>query len=122
MIIKNELDYQSAFQKLEKLIADNFEGNTEKEAQFSVLSKAIERYERDVLKLFPIRSTKDIAVFLKSLMSHKKLKVNELATILQISEVDLIAIIQYKKPFTFEYAERLKLKFDIDAPFVLQSA
>jgi HTH-type transcriptional regulator / antitoxin HigA len=122
MIIKNELDYQSAFQKLEKVIADNFEGNTEKEAQFTVLTKAIEHYERDVLKLFPIRSTKDIAVFLKSLMNHKKLKVNDLAMILQISEVDLSAIIQYKKPFTFEHAERLKLKFDIDAPFVLQAA
>jgi HTH-type transcriptional regulator / antitoxin HigA len=122
MIIKNELDYQSAFQKLEKLIADNFEGNTEKEAQFSALTKAIERYENDDLKLFPIRSTKDIAVFLKSLMSYKKLKVNELATILQISEGELSAIMQHKQSFTSEYAERLKMKFDVDSPSVLQTA
>jgi HTH-type transcriptional regulator / antitoxin HigA len=122
MIIKNELEYQSAFQKLEKLITDNFEENTEKEAQFTMLTTAIERYENDVLKLFPIRSTKDVAVFLKSLMNHKKLKNNDLATILQISEGDLSAIIQHKKPFTFEYAERLKKAFDIDTAFILQAA
>jgi antitoxin component HigA of HigAB toxin-antitoxin module len=122
MVIKNELEYQLVFQKIEQLISENFEGNAQKEAQFSLLTRAIERYENEVLNLFPVRTTKDVATFLKSLMSHKKLKVNDLAIVLQISESELSAIIQHRKPLTFEHAILLKKEFDIDASHVLETS
>jgi antitoxin component HigA of HigAB toxin-antitoxin module len=122
MIINNELEYQHAFQQLEKLVAEKFEGNADKESQFIALTTAIEQYENDTLKLFPIHSTKDAVGFLTSLMKHKKLKINDLAHILHISENDLFAIMHYQKPFTFEHAERVKKALDIEATFILQAA
>lgn len=122
MVIQNELDYEFAFQQIEKLIEGNFEGDATKEAQFVAWTTAVERYENDVLKLFPMRSTKDAVVFLKALMNHKKLKNNDLAHILHISENELFDIMQYQKPFTFEHADRVKKAFDIEAPFILQTA
>lgn len=122
MVIQNELDYQSILTQLEKLIVEKFEGDATKEAQFVAWSTAIEHYENDVLKLFPIRSTKDAVVFLKSLMNHKKLINNDLARILHISENELSAIMHYQKPFTVEHAEQVKKAFDIDATFILQAA
>ena len=120
--VLNELDYQTALQQLEQLIAEKFEGNAAKEAQFTAYATAIEQYENDVLKLFPIHSTKDPAVFLKSLMNHKKMKIKDLANVLQISEKELSAIMQHRQPFTFEHVERVKMTFAIDASFILQAA
>lgn len=122
MIINNELEYQSAFQQIEQLIAEKFEGNAAKEAQFITLTTAVEQYENDVLKLFPIRSTDDAVVFLQSLMNHKRLKNNDLAHVLHISEKEFSAIMRHQKPFTFEHAERIKKAFDIEATFILQAA
>jgi antitoxin component HigA of HigAB toxin-antitoxin module len=122
MVIQNELEYQYAFQQIEKLITEKFESDTAKEMQFIALTTAIEQYENDVLKLFPVRSTKDAVVFLTSLMSLKKLKNNDLARILHISENELSAIMHYQKPFTFEHAERVKKAFNIEATFIPQAA
>jgi antitoxin component HigA of HigAB toxin-antitoxin module len=121
MIIKSESEYQFAYQELEQLIAVKFEGITESEARFSLLANAVARYEKEVLQLYPIRATKDISIFLTSLMKHKKLKNNDLSQILQITEDELSSILQYRKPFTFEYAERLKKRFGIEAPATLQA-
>lgn len=122
MVIQNELEYQAAFQQIEQLIAEKFEGDTAKEAQFIALTTAVEQYENDVLTLFPIRSTDDAVVFLQSLMNHKKLKNNDLAHILDLSEKEFLAIMRYQKPFTFEHAERVKKAFDVEATFILQAA
>ena len=44
MVIQTELEYQLAFQQIEKLIAEKFEGDAAKEAQFIALTTAIEQY------------------------------------------------------------------------------
>ena len=122
MIIQNELEYQSVFQQIEQLIAEKFEGNAAKEAQFITLTTAIEQYENDVLKLFPVRSTDNAVVFLQSLMNRKHLKSNDLARILHISENEFSEIMHHQKPFTFKHAERIKKAFDVEATFILQAA
>ena len=55
-------------------------------------------------------------------MNHKKLKNNDLARILRLSDNEFSAIMPHQKPFTFEHAERVKKAFDIEATFVLQAA
>ena len=86
------------------------------------LTTAIEQYENDVLKLFPVRSTDNAVVFLQSLMNRKHLKSNDLARILHISENEFSEIMHHQKPFTFKHAERIKKAFDVEATFILQAA
>lgn len=51
MKIENQAQLQIAFQELDELIAEGFEGNAEKEKAFLTIAKAIEYYEDKVLKL-----------------------------------------------------------------------
>ena len=61
MKIENKVQLQSAFQQLDLLIANGFEGNVEKEADFFKIAKAIEYYEDKVLKLMPMQPPKEFA-------------------------------------------------------------
>ena len=58
MKIENQVQLQSAFKELDLLIANGFEGNAEKEADFLKLAKAVEYYEDKVLKLMPMQPPK----------------------------------------------------------------
>jgi HTH-type transcriptional regulator / antitoxin HigA len=54
MKIKKQEEVAVAFQLIDSLINDGFEGNTEKETRFLTLALAIEEYEDTVLKLMPL--------------------------------------------------------------------
>ena len=54
MKIENEEQLKTAFQQIDALIAEGFEGNIEKDAHFKTIAQAIEEYEDIVLKLMPL--------------------------------------------------------------------
>lgn len=54
MEIKSQEQLEIAFQKLDILIAEGFEGNSEKELLFKNIALAIEYYEDKVLKIMPL--------------------------------------------------------------------
>ena len=54
MEIQNKSQLEKAFQKLDTLIAEGFEGQSEKEIAFKRIALAIEEYEDFVLKLMPL--------------------------------------------------------------------
>ena len=54
MKIENQEQLQDAFQELDSLIAEGFEGDIEKESEFRIIALAVEEYEDKVLKIMPL--------------------------------------------------------------------
>ena len=92
MKIENQKQFQAAFQDLDKLIAEGFEGNADKEQAFLTIAKAIEFYEDKVLKLMPMTPPKDVVEALEFSMFTRKLKQKDLASLLDISVTRLSEI------------------------------
>ena len=122
MKIENQEQLQAAFQKLDKLIAEGFEGNAEKEQSFLITAKAIEYYEDKVLKLMPMTPPKDVIEVLEHSMFSRKMKQKDLASLLEISVTRLSEIMQRKRKINLDFAKRVHEKLGIDAEFILKTA
>lgn len=122
MKIENQKQFQAAFQDLDKLIAEGFEGNAEKEQAFLSIAKAIEFYEDKVLKLMPMTPPKDVVEALEFSMFTRKLKQKDLASLLDISVTRLSEIMQRKRKINLDFAKRVHDKLGIDAEFILKTA
>ena len=122
MKIENQEQLQAAFQKLDKLIAEGFEGNVEKEQSFLTTAKAIEYYEDKVLKLMPMTPPKDVIEVLEHSMFSRKMKQKDLASLLEISVTRLSEIMQRKRKINLDFAKRVHEKLGIDAEFILKTA
>lgn len=122
MKIENQKQFQAAFQDLDKLIAEGFEGNADKEKAFLTIAKAIEFYEDKVLKLMPMTPPKDVVEALQFSMFTRKLKQKDLASLLDISVTRLSEIMQRKRKINLDFAKRVHDKLGIDAEFILKTA
>ena len=80
MLITNELAYKEAFARLDKMIAEGFEGDPEKEAVFKEIAQALEYYEDHIL-LIPLRleGAKTLPDMIRLKMFEMKLKQKDLA-------------------------------------------
>lgn len=56
MEIKNQEQLEIAFQKLDILIAEGFDGDSEKELRFKETALMIEQYEDTVLELMSLKN------------------------------------------------------------------
>jgi HTH-type transcriptional regulator / antitoxin HigA len=122
MKIENQEQLQAAFQDLDKLIEEGFEGNAEKEHSFLTIAKAIEYYEDKVLKLMPMTPPKDVIEALEYSMFKRKMKQKDLASLLDISVTRLSEIMQRKRKINLDFARRIHEKLGIDAEFILKTA
>jgi HTH-type transcriptional regulator / antitoxin HigA len=122
MKIENQEQLQAAFQDLDKLIEEGFEGNAEKEQSFLTIAKAIEYYEDKVLKLMPMTPPKDVIEALEYSMFKRKMKQKDLASLLDISVTRLSEIMQRKRKINLDFARRIHEKLGIDAEFILKTA
>ncbi len=123
MLITNDLEYNVAFARLDKMIAEGFEGNPEKEAIFEEIAQALEYYEDHVL-LIPLRleGAKTLPDMIRLKMFEMKLKQKELAKQLEVSETSLSAILNGKRRITIDFAKKLYTVLKIDPEFILQVA
>jgi HTH-type transcriptional regulator / antitoxin HigA len=122
MKIENQEQLQAAFQEIDKMIAEGFEGNPEREATFLSIAKAIEYYEVEVLKLMPMTPPKDVVEVLEYSMFSRKMRQKDLASLLEVSVTRLSEIMQRKRKINLDFAKKVHEKLGIDAAFILKTA
>jgi HTH-type transcriptional regulator / antitoxin HigA len=122
MKIENQEQLQVAFQEIDKMIVEGFEGNLEKEASFLSIAKAIEYYEVEVLKLMPMIPPKDVVEVLEYSMFSRKMRQKDLASLLEVSVTRLSEIMQRKRKINLDFAKKVHEKLGIDAAFILKTA
>lgn len=122
MKIENQAQLDSAFQRLDALIAEGFEGHTEKELEFKTIALAIEYYEDKVLKIMPLMPPKDVIEALERSMFARKMRQKDLAQLLDVSVTRLSEILQRKRKINLDFAKRVHEKLGIDAAFILMTA
>ena len=120
MKITNQDELKAAFARLDKMIADGFQGNPEKEAEFAALSKAIEAYE-DSLGLMPLKP-QTLAGMIELKMFERRIKQRELAEQLGITATRLSEVLNGKRKVNMDLAKRLHKTLGIDAQFILEHA
>ena len=116
-MITNELELKTAFNQLDKLIAEMGE-NADKQAQAKQLAEAIQRYEKKYV-FFPLPTTLVGMIELK--MYEMKLKQRDLAEILGVENSRVSEYLNGKRKINLEFAKKLHEKLGIDGNFILQS-
>lgn len=117
--ISDEQEYKQAFSKLDALIADNFEGNSEKEKEYRSIAESIQKYEQTHYH-FPVPTT--LVGMIEMKMFEMKLKQRDLAQILEVKESRLSEVLNGKRKINLELATKLYQKLHIDASFILNAA
>ncbi len=121
MEITNQNELRAAFGRLDLLTSEGFEGNTEKEAEFAALSKAIEKFE-DRLELMPLQNPQTLAGMIELKRFERKLKQRELAEQLGITSTRLSEVLNGKRKINMDLAKRLHKILGIEAEFILEHA
>jgi HTH-type transcriptional regulator/antitoxin HigA len=121
MKITNKQEMETAFQALDALIAEGFEGIPEKEVRFMELALAIEAYE-DSIPLMPIPMPKNVVEMIELKMYQMKLKQKDVANLLEITPTRLSEVLHGKRKINMDLAKRLHEKLKIDAEFILKNA
>jgi HTH-type transcriptional regulator/antitoxin HigA len=119
--IKNQEELKVAFAQLDQLIAEGFQGDSEKEALFSKLARAIEKFE-DSQHLMPLPHPQTLAGMIELKMFERKLNQKELAGELGITATRLSEVLNGKRKVNMDLARRLHEKLGIDAEFILEHA
>lgn len=123
MTITNAEEYKTAFVELDAMIAEGFEGNAEREAQFLVLAKAIEAYEDSIpIMPLPVPPPKTLVDILEYKMYEKRLKQRDMARLLNVSEARLSDVLTGKRKPNLDLAKRMHLRLGIDAETILRVA
>jgi HTH-type transcriptional regulator / antitoxin HigA len=120
MEISNTEQLKSAFQELDALIAESFQGDSAKETRFLTLSTAIENYE-DRLQMMPLPPT-TLAGMIELRMFERRMKQKELAQQLGITPTRLNEVLRGKRKVNLDLAKRLHQKLNISAEFILAHA
>ncbi len=110
----------AAFKRLDQLIAEGFQGNPDKEAEFAALSQAIEAYE-DSLGLMPLQP-QTLAGMIELKRFERHLKQKELAEQLGITATRLNEVLNGKRKVNMDLAKRLYKVLGIKAEFILEHA
>ncbi|WP_169578053.1 helix-turn-helix domain-containing protein [Rudanella lutea] len=108
---------------MDKLIAEGFEGDKEREARFLVLAKAIEAYEDSIpIMPLPVPPPKNLVDILEHKMYEQRMKQRDLARILNVSEARLSDVLSGKRKPNLDLAKRIHLRLGVDAETVLRLA
>lgn len=121
MTVQNWDEHKAAFQRLDQLILEGFEGNVEREAKFSELALAIEAFE-DSLPLMPIRVPETLPGLIQVKMAERQMKQKDMATFLDISAARFSEFMNGKRRITIDLAKKLYERLDISPEFILKKA
>lgn len=122
MIISNEQECKLALEQLDQLIAEGFEGVSEREQQFDVLAQAIEKYQVRA-GYFPVRpKPTTLPAMIELKRQQRQLKQKELAQLLEVPAGRLSQILSGKRRVTMDLAKKLYERLDISPEFILKTA
>ena len=102
---------------LDKLIAEEFEGNAQREANFSKLATAIEAFE-DGTPLMPIRVPETLPGMIYIKMAERKMQQKDMAQFLGVSTARFSEVMTGKRGITIELAKKLYEQVDINPAFI----
>jgi HTH-type transcriptional regulator/antitoxin HigA len=121
MKVSNWDEHKTALMALDKLIEEGFEGNTQREEQFSKLALAIEAFE-DSIPLMPIRMPETLPGMIHIKMAERNMKQKEMASYLDISSARFSEFMNGKRRITIDLAKKLYERLDISPEFILKVA
>jgi HTH-type transcriptional regulator/antitoxin HigA len=122
MIISDEAECKVALAQLDQLIAEGFEGITEREQQFHMLAKAVESYQIRA-GYFPIYSKPTtLPAMIELKRQQRQLKQKDLAQLLEVPAGRLSQILSGKRRVTMDLAKKLYERLDISPEFILKTA
>lgn len=121
MKIRDWNGHKTALTALDKLIAEGFEGNVEREAQFSKLATAIEAFE-DSIPLMPIRVPETLPGMIHIKMAERNMKQKDMAQLLGVSTARFSEVMNGKRRITIDLAKNLYERLDISPEFILKKA
>ena len=121
MKITNWDEHKAALNDLDKFIADGFEGNAQREAQFSKMAVAIEAYE-DSIPLMPIRVPESLPGMIQIKMAERKMKQKDMAHLFGVSTARFSEVMTGKRRITIDLAKKLYERLDISPEFILKTA
>ncbi|GAB2597830.1 helix-turn-helix domain-containing protein [Spirosoma areae] len=121
MKITNWDEHKAALNALDRLIAEGFEGDTQREAQFSELAIAIETFE-DSIPLMPIRIPETLPGMLYIKMAERNMKQKDMAHFLGVSTARFSEVMNGKRRITIDLAKKLYERLDISPEFILKTA
>jgi len=116
--IKNQQELKVAFVHLDKLIAEGFQGDPEKEAEFTAIAKAIETFE-DNQKLMPL-APQTLVGMIELKMYERRMNQKQMAAELGITTTRLSEILNGKRKPNLDLVKRLHDRLEIDAEFILE--
>ena len=121
MKINNWADYREAFRELDLLVENGFEEQSNQEARFANLAKAIESFE-DSMGMMPVKPPQTLPEMIQYKMIEKKLKQKDLAVLLEVSAARLSEVLNGKRSITMNLAKKLYERLQINPEFILKSA
>lgn len=121
MKITNWDEHKVALSSLDKLIAEGFEGDAQREAQFSKLAVAIEAFE-DSIPFMPIRVPETLPGMIHIKMAERKMKQKEMAHYLGVSTARFSEVMNGKRRITIDLAKKLYEHLGINPAFILEKA
>jgi HTH-type transcriptional regulator/antitoxin HigA len=127
-IITTQQEYTAAMQRSEQLIAKataagGFQNLPQEEvAEFGNIAAAAGKYETDVLKLYPFKhEPADIISQLKVEMFRRRMKQQEMAGFLGISNSRFSEILNGKSTINLQIAKALHTRLGIDGNVLLEN-
>ena len=121
MNITSWTEHKATLRELDKLIAEGFEGNSQREAEFSKLAKAIEAFE-DSIPLMPIRVPETLPGMIQIKMAERGMKQKDMATYLGVSSARFSEFMTGKRRITIDLAKKLHERLEISPEFILKTA
>ncbi|MCE7066781.1 helix-turn-helix domain-containing protein [Dyadobacter sp. CY326] len=119
MSVSTEQDYNEAFKKIDSLIAENFEDNTDKQKEFLELAKAIQDYEK---KFYPLPKPETVVEMVELKMYERKITQKQLSALLEITTDKLSQILNGKRQPDVTFLKAVYLKLGVDPGFLLRNA
>lgn len=121
MKITNWDEHKAALSDLDKLIAEGFEGDVQREAQFSKLAVAVEAYEKTI-PLMPIRVPETLPGMIHIKMAERNMKQKDMAQFLGVSTARFSEVMNGKRRITIDLAKKLYERLAISPEFILKTA
>lgn len=121
MKITNWDEHKAALSTLDKIIAEGFEGDAQREEQFSKLAIAIEAFE-DSIPLIPIRMPETLPGMINIKMAERNMKQKDMASYLDVSSARFSEVMSGKRRITIDLAKKLYERLDISPEFILKTA
>lgn len=123
--ITTRREYDAVMQRSEELItqataAGGFQNLPKKAVdEFGNLAATAAKYEKDILKLYPFPEKNDVISLLEAEMFRRRMKKNEMASFLGISNSRFSDILGRKSPVNVRVAKAMHTKLGFDGNVIL---